>query len=188
VGRFSWGDGDVVVYARGSSLWRTTSSFRHDILLIPTNSSLPPRPLANEPSDELFPSFSPDGRWMAYGNSATGRQEVFVARTDDPSTRVQLTNDNSVEPTWMPDGKTVVVRNGSNFIARSLSFTPGIEVSRRDTLFADVYRRGNPDRGYDVNPKTGEFVTLARAGSRRDRIVVVTGWLDELRARFAQAR
>jgi hypothetical protein len=52
---------------------------------------------------------------------------------------------------------------------------------------ADTYLRGSPDRGFDVNRRTGELLTLARSGSKRDRIVVVTGWLDELKERLGQA-
>lgn len=52
-------------------------------------------------------------------------------------------------------------------------------------LFADPYQRGSPDRIIDVSPRTGDLVAVARAGSKRDRIVVVTGWLDELRQRMA---
>jgi hypothetical protein len=172
-------DGKSIIAAVGSP-------FRHDIVRIPLDTSLAPRPLANTQADELQPSVSPDGRWLTFTNNELGRSEVFVASVDDPSTRVQITNDGAAEPLWLHDSKTVVVRRGTEFEAITLSFTPRIEVTKRDTLVADIYRRGNPDRGYDVNLKTGELVTMARATATRDRIVVVTRWFDELRERLAQ--
>ena len=87
---------------------------------------------------------------------------------------------------WLPDGKSIIVRSGT-FHTITLSLTPRIEVTRRDTLFTDVFRRGAPDHSYDVMPKTGDIVALARDRAARDRIVVVTGWLDELRQRMAHA-
>ncbi|MEO7158699.1 MAG: hypothetical protein ABI039_14115 [Vicinamibacterales bacterium] len=39
----------------------------------------------------------------------------------------------------------------------------------------------------DVNRATGELVTLARAARERERLIVVTDWLDELRQRTADA-
>ena len=69
----------------------------------------------------------------------------------------------------------------------SLAFTPRLEVTRREKSFAFPYRTGNPDREFDASQATGEIVALARASSKRERIVVVTGWLDELRRRMAQA-
>ena len=69
----------------------------------------------------------------------------------------------------------------------SARLTSGVEVTRRDSIMADTYLRGSPDRAVDVNRRTGELLTLARSGSKRDRIVVVTGWLDELKERLGQA-
>ena len=162
------------------------SPFRHDIVLLPLDSAGKPLAIASSPADELQATMSPDGRWVAYSSNETGRAEVFVTSVDDPSTKVQVTTDGGAEPTWRADGKTLVVRSGA-LLEITLSFTPRIEVTRRDTLFADVFRRGSADRSYDVMAKTGDVVALARDRATRDRIVVVTGWLDELRQRMAQA-
>ena len=35
-------------------------------------------PLLAEEYDELHPSLSPDGRWLAYSSTETGSREVFV--------------------------------------------------------------------------------------------------------------
>jgi Tol biopolymer transport system component len=161
--------------------------FRHDIVLVPINGSSAPRPITDSEGDELQPSISPDGQWMAFTSNETGRSNVFVTNTSDRSTRVQVTTDPTSEPVWLADGHSLIVRAAGSFLKISLSFSPRIEVTRRDTLFADSYSLGNPDRFFDVSRTTGELVTLTRAGSKRDRIIVVTGWLDELRQRMAQA-
>lgn len=160
--------------------------FRHDIVLVPLDGKTPERVLTNAEADELQPSISPDGRWLAFTSNETLRSEVFVASVADPATRVQITTNGGTEPIWRGDGKSLVVRSGAAFIALSLKFTSGVEVTRRDSLATDVYLRGSPDRALDVDRRTGELLTLKRSDSRRDRIVVVTGWLDELKERMGQ--
>ena len=158
--------------------------FRHDILLFPIDGASKPRTLANAAADELQPAVSPDGNWLAYTSTETGRAEVFVVSISDPSTRLQVTTDGGNEPFWNGDGHTVVARSGGSFVAFTVRMTSGIELTQRATLFADIYPRATPDRGVDANMKTGGLVAIARVGSKRDRIVVMTGWLDELRRRM----
>ncbi len=163
--------------------------FHHDILLLPIDGSSKPRVLAGSDADELQPSVSPDGHWVAFTSNETGRAEVFVASVDDPTTRLQVTSDGGREPLWSGDGHSLIVRTpGASFTSIALNFAPSIAITRRDTLFADPYTVGSPDRAVGVSPRTGEIVALARSGSKRDRIVVVTNWFDELRRRMAQVK
>ena len=160
--------------------------FRHDIMLFPLVGSSAPRMLTNADADELQPSISPDGRWLAFTSNETLRSEVFVVSITDPSTRVQITTNGASEPVWRGDGRSLVARSGTAFVSLSLGFSSGVEVTRRDSIMADTYLRGNADRAVDVTRRTGELLTLARSGSKRDRIVIVTGWLDELKERMTQ--
>ncbi len=160
--------------------------FRHDIMLFPLDGKSALRMLTNGDGDELQPSLSPDGRWLAFQSNETARAEIFVVSTIDPSTRVQLTTNGATEPVWRSDGRALVARSGAAIVSLSLGFTSGVEVTRRDSMLVDAYLRASPDRAIDVNRRTGELLTLARSGSKRDRIVVVTGWLDELKERMAQ--
>jgi serine/threonine-protein kinase len=173
-------DGKSIVVAVGGP-------FRHDIWVFPLDGKSAPRALARTDADELQPSISPDGRWLAFTSNETGRSEVFVLSMDDPSTRVQITTTGATEPAWR-DTHSLIARSSSSFVSISLGFAPRIEVTRRDSMFADTYPRGSPDRAFDISTRTGEVVTLARASSKRDRIVVVTGWLDELKERISARR
>jgi hypothetical protein len=53
-------------------------------------------------------------------------------------------------------------------------------------LFVNSWRAGAADRVFDYNPKTGEFVVLSAGTGERTRIVVVTGWFEELKERMVQ--
>jgi serine/threonine protein kinase len=166
----------------------TGTPFAHDIVMVPLDSTQKQRPLTNTSADELQPSISPDGRWLAFTSAETGVAEAYVSSVDDPTTRVQVTTDGGGEPVWAGDGKSLIVRSRRMEIESvTLSLMPRIEVTRTNALFPERYRRGSPDRAADLNRKTGEYVALKRDESIRERIVVVTGWLDELRQRLTRS-
>ena len=77
------------------------------------------RRLTSDPGEELFPKFSPDGRWIAFTGQSTGTRQVFVIGVDGGMPR-QLTFHNDIGPLpyrggvdnqvldWTPDGKQVL--------------------------------------------------------------------------------
>jgi hypothetical protein len=44
--------------------------------------------------------FSPDGRWIAYQSTETGRHEVYVRPYPGPGSKEQISTDGGVFPTW----------------------------------------------------------------------------------------
>jgi serine/threonine-protein kinase len=157
---------------------------KHDLMLIPLDASMKPRKLVDTPFDEVAPSVSPDDKWVAYATNESGQYEVWIASIEHPETRIQITTAQANAPVWR-DAKTVIVSGNFNFIATSLSFSPRIEVMKRDSV-AVTYHGGSNDRVSDFNPKTGEFVVLTSESQQQNRIVVVTNWFEELKSRFAQ--
>ncbi|HEX8685057.1 MAG TPA: hypothetical protein VF654_01110, partial [Pyrinomonadaceae bacterium] len=79
------------------------------------------RRLTSHPGLELFPKFSPDGRWIAFSGQYGGTRQVFVIPAEGGEPR-QLTfyNDVGTQPPragydnrilgWTPDGRNVVFR------------------------------------------------------------------------------
>src|SRR5947209_17332172 len=79
------------------------------------------RRLTSHAGLELFPKFSPDGRWIAFSGEYDGTRQVFVISVDGGELR-QLTFHNDVGALpprggwdnrvlgWTPDGKYVVFR------------------------------------------------------------------------------
>ncbi len=77
------------------------------------------RRLTSSPGEELFPKFSPDGRWIAFTGQYSGTRQVYVVGVDGGAPR-QLTfyNDVGVVPPrggvdnqvldWSPDGKSIL--------------------------------------------------------------------------------
>ncbi len=54
---------------------------------------------------DVTPAFSPDGKWLAYANDETGRQEVYIQPFPSSAGRWQVSTAGGVRPKWRNDGK-----------------------------------------------------------------------------------
>lgn len=91
-----------------------------DIWIVPASGGLATR-LTSHEGMELFPKFSPDGKWIAFSGEYSGNRQVFVISVDGRELR-QLTYYNDVGELpprggfdyqvldWTPDGKRVLFR------------------------------------------------------------------------------
>jgi hypothetical protein len=62
-------------------------------------------PVANSQFFEVNGQFSPDGRWVAYQSSESGRYEVYVVPFPAGSGKWQISTDGGFWPRWRRDGK-----------------------------------------------------------------------------------
>ncbi len=167
--------GKFFVSAGPSGIWVTGTEKGSTSRLIAN-----PLPSVGQPQ----PAVSPDGRWLAYRSIQSGVSEVYVTSVAGGG-RHQVSENGGVEPVWSRDGRTLFYRAPGRFMSASISTTPEFAVSRRDTLFADVYLRAVEQTNYDVTANGSEFL-MVRRGPDQQRVVVVLGWFDELRERMAQ--
>jgi Tol biopolymer transport system component/tRNA A-37 threonylcarbamoyl transferase component Bud32 len=58
---------------------------------------------------DVFPSFSPDGKSLAYASDRTGSFEIYVRPFAGGEREIQLTSDGqqNVQPAWSPDGSRI---------------------------------------------------------------------------------
>ena len=70
----------------------------------------PPEVFLKTPFHENAPSFSPDGRWMAYHSNQSGTDEVYVRAFPDKGERWQISFGGGLYPKWSPTTKELFFR------------------------------------------------------------------------------
>lgn len=62
-------------------------------------------PFAVTKSNEAFPEFSPDGRWLAYVSNESERNEVYVRSFPDGKRTLPISSEGGMSPMWARDGR-----------------------------------------------------------------------------------
>jgi Tol biopolymer transport system component len=135
-------------------------------------------PLLDGENDELSPSVSPDGRWLAYVSDQAGRDEVYVTRFPNPGGIVQVSVAGGANPCWSPDGRELYYFQDRQFIAVSVTYEPEFKVVSRETIFEGDFVQYRWQRQYDVHPDGEHFVMIENPPG--SHLEVVLNWFTEL--------
>jgi hypothetical protein len=133
-------------------------------------------------ADELSPSVSPDGRWLAYVSNQSGRDEVYVTSFPIPKGIVQVSIAGGANPAWSADGRELFYFEGTQFIAVSIATKPDLRVAGRRTLFEGSFRQYRWQRQYDVHPDGEHFVMISDPPG--GHLEVILNWFTELKRTF----
>ncbi len=90
---------------------RVVSAARGDIWTLPAANGTPRNLTQTSGVAERDPSWSPDGRWIAYFSDATGEYELYVRQSDGKSEARRLTTDGAVfryGPKWSPNSEKLL--------------------------------------------------------------------------------
>ncbi len=174
-------DGKAVVYRVD------TQDRNRDILLLPLTGERTPVPLLVRVDDDKQPRVSPDGRWLAFVSSETGREEVYVRPLLGATGRVPVSIGGGGEPLWAPDGRRLFYRAGARMMAARIATAPALAVTARDTLFTGPYMTDPWHPNYDVLPDGRGFV-MVRPVEENRQLVLVLGWTGELARRLQGQR
>src|SRR5262249_49169153 len=131
---------------------------------------------------------SPDGRWIAYVNSASGRSEIYVRPFPGPGVAPRVQTAGGNEPVWAPNGHELFFRRDSALLAAEVISAGGtFSVGPSRELFKGPYLIGGVRPGYDVAPDGKRFLLVKASGAQVDptRFSIVMNWLDEMTARLS---
>jgi len=131
---------------------------------------------------------SPDGRWMSYGSTQSGRYEVYVTSYPEMRGRWQVSTGGGRQAAWSRDGRELFYRDFAGaLITVPVKLSPTFQAGQGRRLFLDPAYRGAgsslSDRTYDVSPDGRRFVMIRNLDESRPSLVVVQHWFDELRQR-----
>jgi len=158
---------------------------RGNIGMLSMESTRPWKPLLQTEANEVSPTLSPDGAWIAYSSNRTGRPEVYVERFPDLGDRKQISTDGGAEPLWSRDGHELLYRRGNAMIAVPLDSKPTLSVGSPRVLFEAAYFATDGSRRWDLSPDGKRFLMIKQNGgdiaSRPQNLVVAQHFDEELK-------
>jgi Tol biopolymer transport system component len=166
-------DGKFLVYRK------THERTGIDIAVLSLSSDRQPQNYLATQFNEDWGKISPDGHWMAYQSTESGRFEIYVQSFPEPGRKVIVSQGGGVLPRWRRDGKelyyvsaddklmAVPVQTGANFSA-------GTPVPLFDV--GSFSRRVNR-YGYDVSADGQKFLVIRPLEDASTRpLTVVQNW------------
>jgi len=182
-------DGKMLVTRTG------LGSESNDLMVLPLDGSGTSRPLLAHPKyNERNGEISPDGRWIAYDSNESGRQEVFVRPFPNvDGGRWQISSDGGSHPAWSRSGHELFFTSTvppSALMSVAVTTAAGFTYEKPQRLFDISAYYATTGRTYDVGVDPDRFLLVKPGGdvTGRPSIVVVSHWLDEVRARMSSRR
>ena len=141
-------------------------------------------------ASEVFPAFSPDGRWIAYRSVDSGNGEIHVRAFPDKGGKWQISNSGGAFAVWSRNGRELFYRTQDqrimvvSYTVKGDSFVPDKPRLWSDKRLADtgVYQN------LDIHPDGKRFLVLMPAdepGQQRtnSQVIFLQNFFDELRRR-----
>jgi eukaryotic-like serine/threonine-protein kinase len=156
-----------------------------DIWVLPFFGDRKPIPFLQTQFHEETPEFSPDGRWIAYTSTESGRYQVYVAPFPGPGRKWQISAGEGRFPRWRKDGRELYYLAPDNTITavQIRLEDSAVDVGASTALFKTppVYSTGTI---YRVTPDGERFlVNTALEDPFSAPLTVVQNWSAALRKR-----
>jgi serine/threonine-protein kinase len=153
--------------------------------ILPLDGERKARPVLNTPALEVAPKFSPDGGFLAYGSTESGRLEVYVRPlSGPPRNKWQISTDGGMEPVWSRDGRELFYRNADKMMVVNITPGPAFSATPPRVLFEQHFDEGKAGTtGYDVSLDGQRFLMIQATEPELPptQIHVVLNWLEELK-------
>jgi serine/threonine protein kinase len=126
---------------------------------------------------------SPDGRWLAYTSTESGREEVYVTHFPSGAGRWQVSQAGGTFPAWRADSKEIYfigLDNLSFHVATVNTKSTEFELGAVGTLFQVVYTPpvANP---YEPAPDGQRFIFGMLPEGTSTPLVLVANWTADLK-------
>jgi serine/threonine protein kinase len=158
-----------------------------DLWLLPLFGDRKPMPFLQTQFDEGQGRFSPDGHWVAYASTESGRPEVYVQTFPASGGKWQISNGGGMLPLWRRDGKELfyVVPAVGRLMSVEVKTSPQFEASAPKFLFQAPFALTHQmDAGnhYAVSTDGQRFLlNLPMQENASSPITVVLNWTAGLK-------
>jgi serine/threonine protein kinase len=147
-----------------------------------------PKTFVNGAFDELEPSFSPDGRWIAYYSNESGTFEVYVRPFPGPGGKWQISSNGGSIPRWSSNGKELFYHTLDNKLMVAPYTAAGDSFAAEaphEWSPAQITQRG-PNRNFDVHPDGKRLVVMKTPDNEIlsiNKVSFIFNFFEELRRR-----
>ncbi len=161
-----------------------------DIWRLTLTSKSEAEPWLATPSSETSPGFSPDGRWVVYQSDDSGRDEIYVRPYAGSSGRHQVSTQGGSWPRWSRDGKEIFFASQGSLWSAAVRTSPTFDAGPPRKLFDLSDELLTNLEFYDISPDGQHFVMIQKDPFelRPLDLVVVPGWVEEMKTRLAAAK
>jgi Tol biopolymer transport system component len=169
-------DGARLIGVRAGDLW------------VYSPAATPPlQALTTTPAVETHPSWSPDGKWLAFVSGASGRPEVFVRPEPGPGRDIPISTGGGTAVSWSRDGKELfyTIPNAVPEVMMVVSMANPSKPGQPARLFtasdANLQLSCNPGNCYAVGTGARQFVTtrdVPQPPRPVRQIHLVLNWLE----------
>jgi hypothetical protein len=158
-----------------------------DILAIRPGVDSVPLTVAATEFEETSPSFSPDGKWIAYSSDQSGRKEVYVVSFPDVQREfAQVSSEGGNEPLWAHNGRELFYSDAYGMLkVAEFETTPNFRVRSRTPMFsrAGDYFRHDDHRMFDITSDDQRFLMIRAIPASGAEIILVENFFEDVKAK-----
>jgi serine/threonine-protein kinase len=160
-----------------------------DILAMEIGRDTALRPIIATAATESSPALSPDGRWLAYVSTASGRREVYVRPFPDVNRGVwQVSTGGGIEPQWSHTGREIFFRGSTtlDLLVVDVQTTPEFRSGTPRSLFRADAATGQDFPLYNVAPDDRSFLMVGQGSDAPPQLVRVENFFRDLKRGTSQ--
>ena len=131
---------------------------------------------------EEKPTFSPNGKFVAYQSDETGRYEIYVQSFPSTGRKWPVSSSGGGGPRWSPDGREILYINAARELVSTRVETDAAEIRIRESrvLFLTNVRTSLGDSSFDISAD-GERFVFGRPLRASSPLTVLLNWEEALR-------
>jgi len=139
---------------------------------------------------ERGPTFSPDGRWVAYFSNESGDYRIYVESFPHKGGKRPVSPDGNSAPAWSRDGRDLFFlkfRAPTQLMAVSFKSRGGTFVTDKPRVWSREITSFTATRSYQPAADGKRIIVLRPAGTPQEphnRLIFLLNFFDELRRRL----